>query len=199
VGERHSRTVKHRRGDESGHQKNSSGRGTLTSCRAQSEGQIRKPKETEWARGTHSLSTIEAQVRTAKETERARGTHPLSNAEGGISQGTGNRVDESHSQSVEHRGRESSGHQKELWGPQGNSHSVEHRGTSQDTEKNRAGESTHGLSTTEEGTSQDTERNRASEGHSHPVNHRGTSQDTERNQASEGHSRTVSHRGRDKS
>jgi hypothetical protein len=117
-------------------------------------------------------------------------------------------VDESHSQPVEQRGRDKSGHQKELWGLQGHSHPVKHRGTSQDTEKTerarvltvcrpqRKGQvrtpketeqarDTHVLSTTEEGTSQDTERNEGSEGHSPTVKQRGRDKSRHRKKPSE--------------
>src|SRR6267142_1062820 len=66
-------------------------RGALTNCRAHREGQ----------------------VRTLKETEHARGTHSLSSAQGGSSQDTErNRACEGHSLSIERTGTVKSGHQK---------------------------------------------------------------------------------------
>jgi hypothetical protein len=104
-------------------------------------------KETEWARGTHCLSSIVVgQVRTLEEPEQVKHTHSVKCR--GRSQDTKrNQTSERHSRTVNHGGRDKSG-------------------TSKETERVRV---THGLSTTEEGTSQDIERNRESEGHSHTV------------------------------
>jgi hypothetical protein len=56
--------------DKRGHEKKASGRGRLTSWRAQSDGQMRSRKEGEQAMSTHSLESAER--RTSKDTERKR-------------------------------------------------------------------------------------------------------------------------------
>jgi len=51
-----------RRRDKSGHQRQPSKRGKLTSYRVQTEGQVRTPKGTERSRGTHFLSSTEGEI-----------------------------------------------------------------------------------------------------------------------------------------
>ena len=98
--------------DSSGHRKNPTDRGTLTSWRRQREGLVRTWKETNQRRHTHSLETAEGGSRsghgkkltnrgaltnwrrrrdlvgTRKETDRLRRTHFLKTAEGGACQDT---------------------------------------------------------------------------------------------------------------
>ena len=123
--------------DKSGHGKNPTDRGPLTSWRPQREGQVRTRKEFDRPRPTHRLETAqggtsqdtknptdrgplthwrphrEGQVRTRKESDRQRPTHVLETAQGGTSQETQRiRPTEAHSQTVDHTGRDKSGHAK---------------------------------------------------------------------------------------
>jgi hypothetical protein len=97
AGEGHSLSVERRGSDKSGQRGKLGGCVALTYCRAQREAQIRTPKETEWARVTHDLSSIERG--TSQDTKKScgvhRGTHILLSTEGGTSQDTErNRVGE---------------------------------------------------------------------------------------------------------
>src|SRR6267142_728739 len=58
----HSLAGKHTGRDKSGHRKNLAKRGTLTSWRAQWEGQVRTWKESDQVRGTHFLKSAEART-----------------------------------------------------------------------------------------------------------------------------------------
>src|SRR5580698_8952011 len=89
--EAHSPTGDRIRRDKSGHGKNPTERGALTSWRPHREGQ----------------------VRTQKESDRARRTHVLETASGGTSQDTERvRVSEEHSRTGDRIGRDKSGHRK---------------------------------------------------------------------------------------
>src|SRR6267142_1410159 len=65
--EGHSHSGERRRTDKSGHGRNLSKQGALTSWRAQMDGQVRTRKESEQARGTHKLES--ADRRTSQDTE----------------------------------------------------------------------------------------------------------------------------------
>jgi len=68
-------------------------RGALTNCRQKRKGQVRTQNRTDQARGTHFLETIEGG--TSHNTER-------------------NQLSKGHSHPRDHRGRDNSGHGKEL-------------------------------------------------------------------------------------
>ena len=57
---------------------------------------VRTQKETRWARGTHSLETIEpgGLVRIREESDRGRGTHFLETTKGGTCHGHGKKPTE---------------------------------------------------------------------------------------------------------
>ena len=64
LSERHSQTGEHRQTDKSGHRKNLTERGALTSWRVQMDRQVRTWKESNQVRGTHILESADGQVRT---------------------------------------------------------------------------------------------------------------------------------------
>jgi hypothetical protein len=111
-------------------------RGALTGCQPQREGQVRTPRESETAKGTHELSGAagdksghnrkargeekltgyraerEGQIRTIRECENAShgGTHFLSRPGGWTSQDSKRKRDgEGYSRTVKHRRKDKSG------------------------------------------------------------------------------------------
>ena len=81
---RHSLPIQQGERDRSSHRKKPTEQGALTSCRAQREQQVRIPKETKRARGTHVLSSAEEGLSQDAERNRASEgypTHVLSSAE----------------------------------------------------------------------------------------------------------------------
>ena len=103
--------IKRRGRDMSENQENAKKGWTLTLCQTQ-RGCQRKLKESERARGTHSL--LSAQVRKPRESKKVRGTHELSSAEGTSEDTKRKRESEWHSRTVEHSGKDKSGHQKKI-------------------------------------------------------------------------------------
>ena len=144
--EGHSRPGECRSMDKSGHRKEQSDRGALTSWRVQIDGQVRTQKGTERPRGTHILESADRW--TSQDTER-------------------NRATEGHSQTGECRLMDKSGHGKEqsdrgaltTWRVQIDGQVRTRKGT-------EGPGGTHQLESADRWTSQDTERNRATEGHS---------------------------------
>src|SRR6267142_1397843 len=62
LSERHSQTGEHRQTDKSGHRKNLTERGALTSWRVQMDRQVRTWKESNRVRGTHILESTDGQT-----------------------------------------------------------------------------------------------------------------------------------------
>ena len=100
--------------DKSGHGMNEIQRGTLTFWRQRQEGQVRTRKESDRARGTHTLKTASGGTsQTRKEWDRARGTHTLGTASRGTSQDRERiRPSEGHSRTGHGIGMDKSGHRK---------------------------------------------------------------------------------------
>ena len=107
---------------------------------------------------------------TWKESERARGTHSLETASGGPSQDSERiRTSEGHSPSGDGIGRDKSGHGKNQTKRGTLTPWRRHReGQVRIQKESDQARGTHELETTSGGTSQNTERIRLSEGHSHP-------------------------------
>ena len=97
-----------------GHGKKSTKRGALTNWRWQIEGLVRTGKETDQARGTHVLETIEGE--TCQDRERNRPSEGHSHTGDGrgknLSGHEGNRPSEGHSRPENSRGRDLSGYGK---------------------------------------------------------------------------------------
>jgi hypothetical protein len=93
-------------------QKNASQRRKLTSWRAEVEGQIRIPKQSERARDSHFLDSLKGRTNQDMEGKRVNEAHSLpKNAEGGVSQHTKiNGASEAHSLPGERRGSDKSEH-----------------------------------------------------------------------------------------
>jgi len=132
----------------SGHRKKPTEQGALTNWRPHQEGQVRTWKETDQARGTHSLETTKGG--TSQDMER-------------------NQLSKGHSQTGDRIGRNKSGHREKQteqgaltsWRP----HWEGQVRTQKETDRERG---THSLETRKGGASQDTERNQPTKGHSLP-------------------------------
>ena len=127
-------------------------------------------KQTEQGALTSWRPHREGQVRIRKETDRARGTHSLETASGGTSQDTErNRPSEVHLLSGDRIGRDKSRYGNKPTGRGALTNWRPHRQGQvkirKETDRPRG---TYSLEIASAGTSQDTERNRPSEGHSHP-------------------------------
>ena len=104
------------RGDKLGHGKNATKLAALTSWRRHQEGQVRIQKESDRARGTHSLET--ASGGTSQDTERIRPgkghSHSGDGIGGGISQDRERiRPSKGHSHPRDRTGRDMSGYSKD--------------------------------------------------------------------------------------
>ena len=144
--EAHSQTGDGRQTDLSGHRKNPTDRGPLTSWRRQTEELVRTPKESDRPRPTHILET--ADRGTCQDTERIRPT-------------------EAHSLPGDGRQRNLSGHQKNPTdqGPLTNWR-WQTDGLVRTPKESDRPRPTHCLEAADRGTCQDTERNRPTEAHS---------------------------------
>ena len=167
--EGHSHTGRRHREGQVRTRKESDQARALTYWKPHREGEVRTWKNpTEQGALTSWRPDRGDQVKTKKETERARGTHTLEARSGETSEDTQrNRPIEEHSPTGDHIGRDKSGHGKNPtergaltnWRP--------HReGRVRRKETGRA-RGTHQLETTLQGTSQDMRRNQPSKGHSH--------------------------------
>jgi hypothetical protein len=85
--EGYSLPVERRRRDMSAHEENARGEGDSLPVE-RTWRHVRTPRQSERARGTHSLLGAEGQVRAPRESESAGETHSLSSADRGASQDT---------------------------------------------------------------------------------------------------------------
>ena len=112
----HSPTEDGRGRDKSGHGKKATKQGELTNWRQQREGQVRTWKESNQARGTHSLETAEGGTSQDMERKQPSKGHSLpETAEGGTSQDMERKQpSKGHSHPGDSRGRDKSGHGKKV-------------------------------------------------------------------------------------